>query len=314
MLRPHRLFLALAAVFAISAARPALAQTRTTAPSYSASAPSPEDTANTQQQLIKLLRLSPTLTSVVARDPSLLADQAYVSRSNPELAQFLVQHPEVTRNPEFYLFSNLGGNGRDRDKALERAVWPDFVQPERREEMSETPEIMNKLAPILVFPCLFAAIVLIVRYFIESRRSSRFYKMQSDLHMRLIDKLGTNQELAAYFESEAGKRLFASAPAALELSRGPAVPNVVGRVLTPLQIGFVLTLLGAGLLMLPRQGQEMTSLVFGIVLLMPGIGFILSAVATWVLAHRLGLMPARVAAGGADAAIPGGNGGMHDGL
>ena len=42
-----------------------------------------------QQQLLKLLKeLSPTLTTVVARDPSLLADKEYVSRNNPELAQY----------------------------------------------------------------------------------------------------------------------------------------------------------------------------------------------------------------------------------
>ena len=31
--------------------------------------------------------------------------------------------------------------------------------------------------------------------------------------------------------------------------------------------------------------------VLGTLVLMPGIGFILSAGVTWVLAHRLGLMP-----------------------
>ncbi|MGB7741813.1 MAG: hypothetical protein WBL41_03570, partial [Terracidiphilus sp.] len=68
-------------------------------------APSESDVADTQAQLLKLLRLSPVLTTVVARDPSLLADQAYVERSNPELAQFLAAHPDVAKNPEFYLFN-----------------------------------------------------------------------------------------------------------------------------------------------------------------------------------------------------------------
>lgn len=306
----HRILPLVLALFTIPVlyAQPAHAQPRSTA--IPAAAPSAEDTANTQHQLIQLLRVSPTLTSVVARDPSLLADQEYVSRNNPELAQFLAQHPEVTRNPEFYLFSNLSGNGRDRNKALEREIWPELEETVHYEGPVGTAAVMDKLAPILLLPCLFVMVVLIVRYLVDSRRSGRFYKMQSELHMRLIDKLGTNQELAAYLESEAGKRLFAAAPAALEMDRGPAVPNMVGRVLTPLQIGFVLTLLGAGLMALPRQGQDMASLVFGMVLLMPGIGFILSAVATWVLAHRLGLMPGRE--GGADAAA--GNGGTHDRL
>ena len=37
--------------------------------------------------------------------------------------------------------------------------------------------------------------------------------------------------------------------------------------------------------------MEMPMLVFGTVVLMPGIGFIISAGASWLLASRLGLMP-----------------------
>ena len=89
---------------------------------------SDQELAATQEQLIQLLRTSPTLTSVVARDPSLLADQEYVIRNNPQLAQFLAQHPEVVRNPEYYLFTHLQSRGGRRDQALERAVWPDLSQ------------------------------------------------------------------------------------------------------------------------------------------------------------------------------------------
>jgi len=67
---------------------------------------SDKELAETQKQLIDLLRLSPTLTTVVAHDPSLLANQDYVARNNPQLAQFLAAHPEVARNPDFYLFTH----------------------------------------------------------------------------------------------------------------------------------------------------------------------------------------------------------------
>src|ERR1700722_19350393 len=72
-----------------------------------ANPPTDEELAATREQLIELLRMSPTLVQVVETDPTLLADQEYVSRSNPQLAQFLAQHPEVTRNPDFYLFANF---------------------------------------------------------------------------------------------------------------------------------------------------------------------------------------------------------------
>jgi hypothetical protein len=67
----------------------------------------------------------------------------------------------------------------------------------------------------------------------------------------------------------------------------------VARVLTPIQIGVVLVLLGIGCLFLRHAGPDMETpmLVLGTIILMPGIGFIISAGITWVLAMRLGLMP-----------------------
>jgi hypothetical protein len=61
----------------------------------------------------------------------------------------------------------------------------------------------------------------------------------------------------------------------------------------PLQIGVVLVLLGAGLLSLRHADAEMElpMRILGTVVLMPGIGFIISAGITWLLASRLGLMP-----------------------
>jgi hypothetical protein len=71
------------------------------------------------------------------------------------------------------------------------------------------------------------------------------------------------------------------------------MPNAVARVLTPLQIGVVLTLLGFALLMLRHVDPSLAIplLVFGMVVLMPGLGFIISAGITWVLAGRLQLLP-----------------------
>jgi len=67
----------------------------------------------------------------------------------------------------------------------------------------------------------------------------------------------------------------------------------VARVLNPLQIGVVLVLLGVGFFLLRNVNADMhiPMLVLGTVAMMPGIGFILSAGITWVLAGRLGLIP-----------------------
>ena len=75
------------------------------------------------------------------------------------------------------------------------------------------------------------------------------------------------------------------------------MPSAVARILTPLQAGIVMVLLGIGLLSLRHAGPDMDTpmLVFGTVVLMPGIGFIISAGVSWLLAAKLGLMPADTA-------------------
>ncbi len=257
-----------------------------------------------QDQLLKLLRLSPTLTMVVAADPSLLADQQYVGRNNPELARFLASHPDIVRNPDFYLFSNLNSKGGPRDQALKRAVWPDLASRQQNDlqqtyeayrysEAGRRQEIAEHILAVLCFLCGLGALIWLIRMFVENRRWTRTFKQQSEIHARLIDKLGTSQELAAYMETEAGKRFLMAAPVALGSESAQRMPNAVARVLTPMQAGIVMTLLGIGLFFLRHAGPDMETpmTVLGTLALMPGIGFILSAAATWVLAHRLGIMP-----------------------
>ena len=253
--------------------------------------PTEKDLAATQSQLIKLLRLSPKLTTVVEHDPSLLSNQDYVSHNNPQLAQFLATHPEIGRNPEFYLFTHTSPGSGDPSEALERAVWPEFNRgPQGRPPFEE---FLSDMPGVLAFACFLVAVVWLTRQFIETRRWGRIFKLQSEVHGKLIDKFSSNQELAAYMETEAGKRFLEAAPIPVDVERQQRVPNAVARVLTPLQVGIVLTLLGVGFFLLRHASPdlEIPMLVLGTVALMPGVGFILSAGVTWVLASRLGLMP-----------------------
>jgi hypothetical protein len=254
------------------------------------------DSSAIQDQLLKLLRLSPTLTTVVARDPSLLSDQQYVTRSNPELAQFLVAHPEVARNPGFYLFSHLNqGRGRAAEE-LEQSVWPDLV-PAPQQDSAINELVSGPLSAILGGIILLGSFLWMLRMFLENRRWSRIFRLQTEVHTKLIDRFGSNQELLTYMGTEAGRRFLEAAPIPVDFSHDQQrVPNAVARVLTPLQIGIVLTLLGIGLLMLRYSVSDLATplLVFGIVVLMPGLGFIISAGITWFLAGRLGLMPQSV--------------------
>jgi hypothetical protein len=275
------------------------AQTHPAAPATPARAAAPaaplasdSDLAATQDQLIKLLRLSPTLTTVVEHDPSLLSNQEYVDKNNPQLGQFLLTHPEVSRNPEFYLFTHLNSEPGRRDEALERAVWPEMNPPWRAP--SPLQSIVSDMVPFMVFLGVLGAVLWLVNQFLENRRWSRIFKLQTEVHGKLIEKFGASQELLTYMDTEAGKRFLEAAPIPIGFEPEQRVPNALARVLTPLQIGMVLTLLGVGMLAIRNSlGTEMHApmLLLGTAVLMPGAGFILSAGITWVLAARLGLMP-----------------------
>jgi hypothetical protein len=247
-----------------------------------------KDLSATQEELLKLLRMSPKLTTVIARDPSLLSNQEYVAHNNPALAQFLLAHPEVARNPDFYLFNNIGdGNGRT-EQALERRVWPDIPASPEPQWMSS-----GDMLSFTVFLCVLGALLWLIRLLSENRRWNRIFKLQTEVHSKLIERFGTSQELLSYMGTQSGKRFLEAAPIPVDFERSQPVPSPVARVLTPLQIGIVLTLLGAGFLSLSRTLPQATTPlhVIGTLALTLGVGFIISAGVTWILARRLGLMP-----------------------
>lgn len=258
-------------------------------------APNDQDVPATQTKLIRLLRQSPTLTTVVSHDPSLLSNQDYVARNNPQLAAFLAEHPEVTRNPEYYLFTHLNHENGQPDEALERAVWPDVYRSQGQPSAFE--RMWSDMVPLIAFAFALIALFVLARMFVENRRWSRIFKLQSDVHGKLIDKFTSNQELAAYMETEAGRKFLEAAPIPIGIEQDRRMPSAVARVLTPLQAGIVMVLLGIGLLSLRRAGPDTDTpmLFFGTMVLMPGIGFIISAGVSWLLAAKLGLMPADAA-------------------
>jgi hypothetical protein len=280
----------LLAGLAAAQTRPAAAVHGSAPGAVASAVASDKDVATTQDEMLRLLRLSPKLTSVVARDPSLLANQEYVQRNNPQLAQFLQNHPEVALNPDFYLFTHLNVEGHP-DQALEREVWPNL--PEMREGRRLSEELAGDVAPAIVFIGVLGAILWLTRVFLENRRWSRIFKLQTDVHGKLIDRFGSSQELLNYMTTDAGKRFLEAAPIPVDFEPQQRMPNAVARVLMPLQIGIVLVLLGCGFLILRRAEADMRipMLVAGTLFLMPGIGFILSAGVTWLLAGRLGLIP-----------------------
>lgn len=269
----------------------------TPTPAASSSHMSDADVDATREQLIELLRMSPRLTAVVGRDPSLLANQDYIARNNPELAQFLQEHPEITRNPEFYLFAHTprGRHYGPAGQPLEQFVWPEMNQASR-------PDIWDRLGsevlPLLVFLALLSAALWLLRVLLENRRWNRMLKLQTEVHGKLLDKFSTNQELLTYMNTDAGKRFLESAPIAVGLEPGSPARMSFARVLLPLQVGVVLTMVGIGFLAV-RAGVQAEAQApmwaLGILAMMLGVGFVISAGLAYWLAKRLDLLPQKIA-------------------
>src|SRR5271169_4047134 len=234
---------------------------------------SEKDLAAMQDELLKELRVSPTLAEVVSHDPSLLSNADYVNRNNPELGQFLQAHPEIAKSPDFYLFNNLHGEHEQPAQVLERKLWPQMSQPD---SSGIDHELISDGIPFLVFLCMLGGLLWLTHVLLENRRWNRIFKLQTDVHGRLIERFGTSQEVLTYMSTDAGKRFLEATPIAVGFEHQPPVPSPVARVLTPLQIGIVLALLGAGLLSLHHTVPDGHNalLVIGTVVLMPGLGFI----------------------------------------
>ncbi len=247
-----------------------------------------EDVAATRDQLFRLLRLTPKLTSVVVRDPSLLADEPYVTRTNPELAGFLQQHPEVARNPEFYLFANLDSGRGSREQRLEATMWPEY--------RARNDNSWRDVLPVLVFIAILIALAWLLRQFLDNRRWTRLHRTQTDIYNKLLDKCSTNEELLAYVRSAAGKQFLESATLPV-MSEAPSGWSV-SRFLNPLQFGVIFTAVGIALGLLHGDFKDSGPLlVFARLALAIGIGFIISAVASWAIAQHYGLLTRLQASG-----------------
>jgi hypothetical protein len=114
------------------------------------------------------------------------------------------------------------------------------------------------------------------------------------LNTKLIDRFSSSEELLAYLQSPAGKTLIE--PAALpQTSPRPMPMNApLSRIFWSLQSGIVVGALGIGLMIVGSNvaNVEVHEVLrgFGIVLLLIGVGFAISAAVSFFLSQRLGLV------------------------
>ncbi len=237
-----------------------------------------EDAKQTRQALKQVLsRYSPALGHVLALDPQLLQNAAYME-PYPELAAFLAQHSDVAHNASYYFGQFEPGyyETPDRDTQMLH-MWSGFL---------------GGMTAFLVFCVITGLLVWLIKTVTDNKRWTRLLKTQTEAQNKLFDRLGTNEDLLAYIATPAGKRFLESTPIVL----GPTTASVGGpmrRILWATEIGMVLACGGGGLMIarrtLPWDLSQMMWLVavFAISL---GIGFILAAGASYLLSRHMGIL------------------------
>ncbi|HEV7485478.1 MAG TPA: hypothetical protein VGQ65_07325 [Thermoanaerobaculia bacterium] len=266
-------------LFAAAIATSAFAQAPATTTSVPAATTSTvvtdSDSQETREAFHAALRRYPTEVSRVLRlDPSLMTNQTYLA-TYPALAAFLAQHPEIAHSPAFFLDNVYVGEEPRGENSSER-VWR---------------SVMEGLSIFAVLALVTGVLTWLVRTLIEHRRWSRVSKVQADVHNKLMDRFTANEDLLAYIQTPAGKRFLESAPIALD-GAPRAVSAPVGRILWSVQVGLVLAAAGFGLQYVSRSIEKTVSqplFAMGILAVSIGVGFVLSAIVSYVLSRRLGL-------------------------
>jgi hypothetical protein len=273
---------------ALVATVPAAAQSPRTLPTPPAEAAQPvptlqpgqriqilEDNAHeTRNQLQEILNAYPeNLRRVLQWDPTLLNEQ-YLA-PYPRLALFVQQHPEIERNPAFFL-------GTAREDYWNR--------PQR--DIETFAMILAGIGLFIGVMTVLTLIASLVRQLIDYRRWLRQSRIQTEMHTKVFDRLTSNQELLAYIESPAGRRFLDGSPLSHQ-SMPSSAP--VSRILWSVQVGVVLATLGLGLwivnqnMNLPAEALP-AFYVLSVVAIALGVGAMISSIVAYLLSARLGLL------------------------
>lgn len=263
-----------------------VAQTAATAPAHPAAPAAASATADstepgmTSEELRReftqiLDHYPPEVGKVLKLDPTLMSNANYLA-TYPEIQQFIAQHPDVAHSPRFFLES-VGGS---------------FEAPIETAGMRMWRSVFEGLSVFVIVAFIAFVLSWIIRTIIDHRRWNRLSKLQAEVHGKLLDRFTSNEELFAYIQTPAGARFLESAPIQLDSPRQISAP--LGRILWSVQSGLVLAAAGIGFQLISSRvdkdiAQPMVAI--GILAIAVGLGFVISAVVSFVLSRQLGLIP-----------------------
>jgi hypothetical protein len=158
-------------------------------------------------------------------------------------------------------------------------------------EMSR--DMLDGLAIFAGFGMAVGLLVWLIRTLVDYSRWNRLTKVQTDVHTKLLDRFTANNELLTYIQSPAGSKFLESTPIMLDAApRSVGAP--LGRILWSVQGGVVLMAGGIGLQVVSGRVAEASQPLhaLGVLGIALGLGFVVSAIISFVISNRLGLIEA----------------------
>jgi hypothetical protein len=219
----------------------------------------------------------PSVRDVLRIDPTLISRPDYMA-NYPVLAAFLEQHPEIAHNPSYFI-------GERRYEEQNTSARLELARGVRH--------AFEFFAVVLIVLTITTGIVFLVKTVVEHRRWQRAMKAQNELSSKLLDRFSASEDLLAYLQSPQGKMLTDMPVLPQAAPRTMGAP--LSRIFWSLQSGIVISALGAGLMFVSGSAAEEPDVAqflngVGVVVLMIGLGFAISAVVSYLLSQRLGLL------------------------
>jgi hypothetical protein len=146
------------------------------------------------------------------------------------------------------------------------------------------------IAPVVVALGMFFVAGFIAKAALRYKEKMRVIKARADVHTQLVERFGSAPEFVQFLQTDGGQHLLEN----ITTEQSPAAEGI----LSSIQRGCLLTLLGLGLLLMgfftlseaTRRDAVTSIYLFGGVSLSLGIGYLISAGISYRLSRAWGLL------------------------
>lgn len=147
----------------------------------------------------------------------------------------------------------------------------------------------------IIAPAFFSMIAFIVWIVVNGWQRRHHLKLMTDFNSRLLERMGSVKDFTEFIHTEGGAQFMDN----LKVERSPTRAET--GILRAIQFGIVLVMLGFGLIATGRYLTYRYSafdeyeplMIFGMIALSLGIGFLVSAAASYRLGRMLGVLTSK---------------------